>query len=387
MATDPYKRHKTRHRGITYRQRADGTRTYYVFVNGTQMKVEGGESEALTLQAALRGRKARGEKVVTRKVTLGTLAEDWFASKENGLRDSTLKDYRADLDNEILPRFGHLKVAKVTADEIAHLIRDLSTRGLSGSRIKNILKPLQGTLKLALRRGYIPQDPFSVLTPDEWPRETARKHHEWSPEEMIALLAASEALAKEKDAKYDYSPILRVAAYTGLREGEVLGLRWHDVDLKKREIYVRHQISRTGKLVEPKTPKAIRTVPLAKDMAQFLRRHRLASDFSTDEHFVFPSRDGTALNPSNVVNRGFKPALKKAGLDGLKPGIRFHDLRHFFASVMIDRGVTSVVLADVMGHRDSRTTERIYIHLFNRRRTADQVRDAMQSAMSHGRSR
>ena len=69
-------------------------------------------------------------------------------------------------------------------------------------------------------------------------------------------------------------------------------------------------------------------------------------------------------------------------LDGLNPGIRFHDLRHFFASVMIDRGVSSVVLADVMGHRDSRTTERIYVHLFNRRRTADQVRNAMQSAMS-----
>jgi len=172
-----------------------------------------------------------------------------------------------------------------------------------------------------------------------------------------------------------------VAAYTGLREGELLGLRWCDVDLKKREIHVRHQLSRTGKLVEPKTPKAVRTVPLGKEMVRFLTRHRLASDFSTDEHLVFPSQDGTPLNQSNLVNRGFRPALKKAGLDGLNPGIRFHDLRHFFASVMIDRGVSSVVLADVMGHRDSRTTERIYVHLFNRRRTADQVRDAMQSAM------
>lgn len=264
----------------------------------------------------------------------------------------------------------------------------LDTDGPTGRnprRIKNILKPLQGTLKLGLRRGLIYKDPFDLLTADERPRETPRRHHEWSPDEMDALLAASEALAREKNAKYDYSPILRVAAYTGLREGEVLGLRWCDVDLKKREIHVRHQISRTGQLVEPKTPKAIRTVPLGRDMAQFLRRHRIASDFSTDEHLVFPSHEGTALNPSNLVNRGFKPALKKAGLDGLNPGIRFHDLRHFFASVMIDRGVSSVVLADVMGHRDSRTTERIYIHLFNRRRTADHVRDAMQSAMNRGR--
>lgn len=362
--------------------RSNGSRSYYVYVAGVQVRVEGGETEALALQAELRARKARGETITPKKVTLAALAEDWFAAKKNGLRDSTLKDYRADLDNEILPRFGHLKVGQVTADEVARFIRDLTDSGLSGSRIKNILKPLQGTLKLGLRRGLILQDPFTLLTPDERPRETPRKHHEWSPEELDALLKASESLAKQKNAKYDYSPILRVAAYTGLREGEVLGLRWCDVDLKKREIHVRHQISRTGKLVQPKTPKAIRTVPLGRDMAQFLRSHKLASDFSMDKHFVFPSRQGTALNPSNLVNRGFKPALRKAGLDGLNPGIRFHDLRHFFASVMIDRGVSSVVLADVMGHRDSRTTERIYVHLFNRRRTADQVRDAMQSAMN-----
>ncbi|MDH4341289.1 MAG: hypothetical protein OEW52_11410 [Thermoleophilia bacterium] len=203
MATDPYKRHKTRHRGISYRLRSNGTRKYYVYANGTHSPVDGGEAEALALQAELRGRKARGEKVVPKKVLFGTLAEDWYASK-SGLRQSTLRDYRADLDNEILPRFGHLKVAKVTPDEIARFVRDLSGRGLSGSRIKNILKPLQGTLKLGLRRGFIPQDPFTLLTPDERPKETPRTHHEWSPEEIDALLGASEALAKEKNAKYDY---------------------------------------------------------------------------------------------------------------------------------------------------------------------------------------
>lgn len=386
MAADPYKRHKTRHRGITYRKRANGTRTYFVFVNGVQARVDGGEAEALALQAELRGRKARGEKVVSKKVTLGTLAEDWFTSKKNSLRESTLKDYRADLDNEILPRLGHLKAPRVTADEIAHLIRDLTDRGLSGSRIRNILKPLQGALKLGLRRGLILQDPFNLLTPDERPRAGTKHHHEWSPEDMNKLLAASEALAKEKDAKLDYSPILRVAAYTGLRQSEVLGLRWCDVDLKRHQIHVRHQISRSGKLVEPKTPKAVRRIRLGADMTAFLRRHKIASDFSKEDDLVFPSHTGTPLNQSNLISRGFKPALKKAGLDGLNPKITFHDLRHFFASVMITQGISSVVLADVMGHRDSRTTERIYIHLFNRERTDEQVRDAMQSAMNHGRS-
>jgi integrase len=170
---------------------------------------------------------------------------------KSGLRDSTLRDYGADLDNEVLPRFGHLKVPKVTADKIARFVRDLSGRGLSGGRVKNILKPLQGTLKLGVRRGLIFQSPFDLLTADERPKETPRKDHEWSPDEMDALLAASEALAREKDAKYDYSPILRVAAYTGLREAEVLGLRWRDLDLKKREIHVRQR--RTGSRRVPRS--------------------------------------------------------------------------------------------------------------------------------------
>ncbi len=102
---------------------------------------------------------------------------------------------------------------------------------------------------------------------------------------------------------------------------------------------------------------------------------------SADTDFVFASLEGTPLSKSNVRNRGLAPALEAARLSGLNPKIVFHDLRHAFASIMIDRGVSSVVLAQVMGHRDARTTEQIYIHIFDRERTDDRVREAMQSAM------
>jgi integrase len=113
----------------------------------------------------------------------------------------------------------------------------------------------------------------------------------------------------------------------------------------------------------------------------------MASDFSKDDSFVFASHKGTALNPNNFVNRGFKPALKKAGLDGLTPRITFHDLRHYFASAMTDYGIGSVDLADAMGHRDKATTERIYIHAFNREKKDSAIRAAMQTAMNSGRRR
>jgi integrase len=256
----------------------------------------------------------------------------------------------------------------------------LRAEGLSGSTVKNTLKPLQGTMKLALRRGLIPQNPFDLLMPDERPKEAPREQHEWSPREIDALLSSSESLGQLPEARYDYSTLLRTAIYVGPRIGELLGLRWCDVDLKNREIHIRHQI-RGGQLVAPKTPKAARRVPLGDEMSSILRRHKLASKFSAPDDFVFASNTGTALNPTNVRNRGLNPALRAAGLDGLSPKITFHSLRHAFASIMIPQGVTSVVLADLMGHTDSRTTERIYIHLFNRERTDEQVREAMQAAM------
>jgi integrase len=116
-------------------------------------------------------------------------------------------------------------------------------------------------------------------------------------------------------------------------------------------------------------------------MVSLLAKHKLASAYSTEDDFVIVSRVGTALNAPNVVRRGLEPALEAAGLRPIEPKITFHDLRHAFASIMIERGATSVELATVMGHRDSRTTERIYIRLFNRAKMEGRVRAAMQSAM------
>lgn len=380
MPTDLYKRHKTRHPGITYRVRANGSRAYYVYAQGRQHAVEGGGAEALARQAELRGMTARGQRIVATKVKFAALSEDWLASK-NKFRDSTIADYRADLNNVILPRFGHLKPSQITADKIAELIRELEAKGLSGARIMNILKPLKGVVKLAMRRSLVSQNPFDLLMSDERPRAALREHHIWSPEEIKELLAASKTLARKAFAKYDYSTLLYVAIYTGLRKGELLGLRWCDIDLKAGAISVRHQLSKKGTLIDPKTPKAIRRVTLAPDLVGLLTRYKLASGFSKETDFVFASNKGTPLNARNVATRGLAPALETAGLADMEPKITFHGLRHAFASIMIERGITSVVLANLMGHTDSRTTERIYIHLFNRKRTDEDVRAAMQSAM------
>ncbi len=104
---------------------------------------------------------------------------------------------------------------------------------------------------------------YRTLTGDDRPEKVdSEPAYEWSDEEIEGLLAASVKVAAERDSKYDYSPILRTAVYTGLRLGELLGLQWHDIDLDAGVLRVRRQFTLTGELTEPKTKKGLRRVPL-----------------------------------------------------------------------------------------------------------------------------
>ena len=115
----PCRRIRTRHRGISYRPRADGSRAYTVFFKGRYLGVEGGEQEALAKQAELRGKSARGEKVVaTSRVTFCEVAEQWLESKRH-LRPWTRKNYRAALDLVLLPRFGRMRLTAISAEHVA----------------------------------------------------------------------------------------------------------------------------------------------------------------------------------------------------------------------------------------------------------------------------
>jgi integrase len=264
-----------------------------------------------------------------------------------------------------------MKLAQITPDHVAAMIRELEAKGRSGSTIANLLKPLTGTFKFAMRRGLVSQNPVAVLTPDERPTPAHRVHRELGPDDLDRLLDVAKPFA--------YFPLIRTAVYTGLRLGELLGLTWADIDFERGQIHVHRQWTTDGGFSEPKTRHSNRHVVLAPDLVQFLREHKARSRFSTETDFVFASREGTALGHRNVA-RAFTLIAEKAGLGG-KPSFTFHSLRAVYAALMVERGITSTVLADQMGHADAGVTERKYVHLFNRVRTDDAVRDAMQAAM------
>jgi integrase len=139
------------------------------------------------------------------------------------------------------------------------------------------------------------------------------------------------------------------------------------------ELHVRRQWARLGEYAPPKTRAAVRPVPLSSDMVKYLTEHKLASRYSKDDEPVFASKSERPLAHRNATGRGFDVAAKEAGLQA----VSFHSMRHAFASRMIDRGISSTVLAKLMGHESSAITERRYIHLFDQQRTDEAVRQAM----------
>ena len=378
--------HKTRHRGFTYRYRADGRKTFYGYVPGRgRVQLQSSkERDARAEWDDLRGRVSKGEKLPDRKARFAEIAEAWFAAKTNGkkpLRRSTRELYRAALDLYLLPRFGVWKLAAIDADSIANLIRELQAKGLAFSTIENYLIPLKGALELAVRRRLITANPYALLTPDERAQkgddaadEDAEGAYEWSDDEIGDLLRASERRARQPESRYDYSPILYLATRTGLRLGELLGLTWAHVDLEAGVLHVRQQWTKYGELAAPKTKKSKRRVPLAPNDVRFMKTLKLASRFSSEADFVFASRTGTPLSHRNVQRRGFEAARDEAALP---EQLTFHSLRHAFASLAAHRGVPVGVLSEVMGHSNVGVTQSVYIHLYGREEAEDQFRQAM----------
>ncbi|MGH6634755.1 MAG: site-specific integrase [Gammaproteobacteria bacterium] len=169
-----------------------------------------------------------------------------------------------------------------------------------------------------------------------------------SPPEINALLAASEGR---------WRIIILAAVLTGLREGELLGLSWGDIDWNTRQIYVRRTYS-AGRFNTPKTASSRRKVDMPSQLVTELKRWKLECP-PGERDLVFPSGAGNPENHSNLLRRGFYPALRRAGLRK----IRFHDLRHTYASLLIANGENIKRIQESLGHSSCQITLDTYSHL------------------------
>jgi integrase len=275
-------------------------------------------------------------------------------------KPSTLRDYNSIIRAHLLPAFGERRLEDITTEQIERFSARLAAGGTMNNRTRlKILTVLHGVMGRAKRVWKLPRNPVSDV---EKPTQTRSTNIDvFSPEEVMALVRAADS---EQDAA-----IYLTAAFTGLRRGELVALRWRDVDFARRHIRV--TVSYTERaLSTPKSGKS-RAVPMAPEVAQALAQLTQRAAFTRDTDLVFPGMAGDFLDASALYRR-YKTALKRAGLRDL----RFHDLRHTFGTQVVGNPRVSILqLKAWMGHADIDTTMK-YLHFAPRAADADLIAEA-----------
>jgi len=294
-------------------------------------------------------------------VTFADAAEEFlrYVAHDRARKTMTIKTYTSIVGTHLLPAFGPLRLEVVTPEIIEDWIA--GTDLAPSSRVKALMV-LNGIFKRACRLYKLPVNPMSDVE-----RPTSRPSGDisvFSPEEVWTLVRAAES---EQDAA-----IFLTAAFTGLRRGELVALRWRDVDFAGSAIRVRGSYS-AGQITTPKSGK-VRSVPMAPEVAKALARVGERKQFTEDDDPVFAGAAGAHLDAS-ALRRRYAGALTRGGLRRL----RFHDLRHTFGTRMIAKADIRRV-QEWMGHADVQTTMK-YLHYEPRAEDAKLVAEAFRAPL------
>ncbi|MCH8079209.1 MAG: site-specific integrase, partial [Proteobacteria bacterium] len=220
--------------------------------------------------------------------------------------------------------------------------------------INKCLTLLMSLLKYAAKHDWIHTNPAQHV------KKLKTRDDDADPRDEMeeTILTPSEFQQVLKQAAPEWSLIIKAAGLTGLRQGELIGLRWRNVDLKQGKIYVREQFT-SGRWSTLKTKASRRTVPISIELITDFSKHMLASRWNEPDDLVFATSAGTPQNRSNLRSRGWKSALRRAGLRE-RP---FHSLRHSFVSGLIANNINMKVIQSLCGHSSISTTMDIYGHL------------------------
>ncbi len=278
-----------------------------------------------------------------------------YSEQDRGCKPSTIRDYRSTLEAHLLPAFGEVPLESITPASIDHWRASLTT--LSPRTKNKLLTVMHGVMRRAAHVWGLRANPLTEV--EKQRVRSAGDLEVFSPEEVLALVRAA---ASPQDAA-----IFLTAAFTGLRRGELLALRWRDVDFTGSVIRVRSSYS-AGMLTSPKSGK-VRSVPMAPDVARSLAELGQRLNRTGDDDLVFPGEGGDYLDGS-ALRRRYGVALQRGGLRQL----RFNDLRHTFGTRMIAKADIRRV-QEWMGHADIQTTMR-YLHYAPRSEDAALVAEA-----------
>jgi integrase len=297
-------------------------------------------------------------------LTVAGLLERWLESKTRDLRPSTLLSYRSTARLYITPMIGRLRLERLRPLDLERMVAALLEAGHSPHIAAYSLRIIKSALKQAVRWQLVGRNAAEAIRPPRVPRNELTV---WTGAEAKRFLEAS--------APHRLHALFVLALLTGMRRGELLGLGWDDLDLERARLTVRRNLVYTPGLLElskPKTSGSHRTVPLSSGVIEVLREHRIRQTLERKAlgtaygncELVFASEVGTPTHPRNL-ERVFFNLLEASGVRR----IRFHDLRHTAASLMILRNVLPKVVSRLLGHASVAFTLQVYVHVFEEQET------------------
>ncbi len=304
------------------------------------------------------------------RMTLGEWMDKWmdeymiFTIKEN-----TIKGYRSQIDHQIKPFIGHKQLASLTTADIQKFYNKIKKEGrvhphpihghvLSDSMVRKIHMMLHEAMEVAVRERYIVRNPTDNTT---IPKKTTTEKQVLDDSQLNRFLEAIQGEPYWHDFFY-------VEVMTGLRRGEICGIKWSDIDFNEGTLFIKRSVStKEGggvSIGETKTDAGVRTIIMPPSVATLLWKKR--SDAINEWVFPHYTNPSDPLHPSSAYKK-LKTLLKRLEL----PLLRFHDLRHTFATQATDGGVDPKTLAGILGHTDASFTLDTYTHV-----TSDMQRGA-----------
>jgi integrase len=304
-------------------------------------------------------------------LTVGAYLESWLADIEGTVRRHTYEQYKSVVGKHLIPALGRAKLTDLRRPAIRKLYREKKQSGLKSRTVEYIHVTLHKALNDAVGDRLINYNPTEGL---KLPHKDAEETKALSPEQVSALLRAARGGRLEA--------LYVVALHTGLRRGELLALRWDDVDFEKGTLRVDQSLDQHGAFNAPKREESHRTLRLTPAALAALKAHRLrqnaerlkAGERWCDNDLVFPNTVGRPMNPSNLYRRDFQPLLERAGLGD--KGFTFNSLRHTFATTLAASSIHPSTAQKMLGHKDIRMTLAIYTH------ATDDMQNAAVDAIS-----
>jgi integrase len=319
--------------------------------------VRGRKSDAQKKLNELLVNLEKGVPIPSGRLTVAEHLHQWLSGYvKTNCSQRTLDSYQSIIERHLIPALGQLQLKRLHPQAIQSYYGKACEK-LSARTVHHHHRVLSQSLKFAVRQGYLGRNPAEFVDPP-------------SPQEKIMrTLTPAEVEVLFESTQGNYYPVIYTAVSTGLRQAELLGLRWRDVDLDflslsvSQVLYIRKGVCQ---FKEPKTAHSRRRISMTPKLAIFLReykaeRERLYIELGKPlilDDLVFTSVEGKPID-ARVLSHAFGRMAKKAGLGH----VRFHDLRHTFASLMLLRGAKPKVISEALGHASVGFTMDVYSHI------------------------